>query len=111
MTKYLNITEISTGQKKLIVDDLIVPAYPVFDYKVMYSTPPDLTADVVLDGVSHSHEVLYGAIGEPNNNKLEEVASICIRLGVKCRLQLPIRRTKRQKRHSAWPQTCVDIPL
>ena len=72
-----------TGQKKLIVDDSIVPAYPVFDYKVTYSTPPDLTADVALDGVSHSLEVLYGAIGKPNYNDLEEVASICIRLAVK----------------------------
>jgi alcohol dehydrogenase len=82
LTKYSNITEISTGQKKLIVDGSIVPAYPVFDYKVTYSTPPDLTADGALDGISHSLEVLYGAVGKPDYEKLEEIAGIGIRLAV-----------------------------
>jgi alcohol dehydrogenase len=82
LTRYSNITDISTGQKKLIVDDAIVPAYPVFDYKVTYSTPPDLTADGALDGISHSLEVLYGAIGKPYYDKIEEIAGICIRLAV-----------------------------
>jgi alcohol dehydrogenase len=82
LTKYSNITEISTGQKKLIVDGSIVPAYPVFDYKVTYSTPPDLTADGALDGISHSLEVLYGAISKPDYEKLEEIAGIGISLAV-----------------------------
>jgi alcohol dehydrogenase len=82
LTKYSNITEVSTGQKKLIVDDAIVPALPVFDYKVTYSTPPDLTADGALDGISHSLEVLYGAVGKPNYEKVEEVARTCIQLVV-----------------------------
>ncbi|MFZ2146459.1 MAG: iron-containing alcohol dehydrogenase [Sedimentisphaerales bacterium] len=82
LTKYSNITEVSTGQKKLIVDDAIVPALPVFDYEVTYSTPPGLTADGALDGISHSLEVLYGAIGKPYYDKLEEIAGICIRLAV-----------------------------
>jgi alcohol dehydrogenase len=82
LTKYSNITEISTGQKKLIVDDSIVPAHPVFDYKVTYGTPPDLTADGALDGISHSLEVLYGAVGKPDYEKLEEIAGISIRLAV-----------------------------
>jgi len=82
LTKYSNITEVSTGQKKLIVDDAIIPALPVFDYEVTYSTPPGLTADGALDGISHSLEVLYGAIGKPYYDKLEEVAGVCIRLAV-----------------------------
>ncbi len=82
LTKYSNITEISTGQKKLIVDNSIVPAYPVFDYEVTYSTLPDLTADGALDGISHSLEVLYGAVDKPNYDKLEEIAEVCIRLAV-----------------------------
>jgi len=82
LTKYSNITEVSTGQKKLIVDDAIVPALGVFDYEVTYSTPPGLTADGALDGISHSLEVLYGAIGKPYYDKLEEVAGVCIRLAV-----------------------------
>ncbi len=82
LTKYSNITEVSTGQKKLIVDDAIVPALPVFDYEVTYGTPPDLTADGALDGISHSLEVLYGAVGKPGYDKIEEVAGACIRLTV-----------------------------
>jgi alcohol dehydrogenase len=82
LTKYSNITDISTGQKKLIVDDAIVPPYPVFDYEVTYSTPPALTADGALDGISHSLEVLYGAVGKPYYEKVEEVAGVCIALAV-----------------------------
>ncbi len=82
LTKYSNITELSTGQKKLIVDEAIVPAVPVFDYKVTYSTPPDLTADGALDGISHSLEVLYGTVGRLDYDKLEEIAGTCIRLVV-----------------------------
>jgi alcohol dehydrogenase len=75
LTKYSNITDVSTGQKKLIVDEAIVPARPVFDYEVTYGAPPALTADGALDGVSHSLEVLYGAVGKPNYAKVEEVAA------------------------------------
>jgi alcohol dehydrogenase class IV len=82
LTKYSNITDLSTGQKKLIVDDAIVPPLPVFDYEVTYSTPPDLTADGALDGISHSLEVLYGAAGKSNYEKIEEVAAAGISLAV-----------------------------
>ncbi len=82
LTKYSNITEVSTGQKKLIVDEAIVPAYPAFDYEVTYGAPPDLTLDGALDGVAHSLEVLYGAVGKPNYAKVEEIARECIRLVV-----------------------------
>jgi alcohol dehydrogenase len=82
LTKYSNITDISTGQKKLIVDDAIVPPYPVFDYEVTYSTPPALTADGALDGIAHSLEVLYGAVGKSYYDRVEEVAGIGIALVV-----------------------------
>ncbi len=82
LTKYSNITEVSTGQKKLIVDDAIVPALGVFDYEVTYSTPPGLTADGALDGISHSLEVLYASFGKPYYDKVEEIASVCISLAV-----------------------------
>jgi alcohol dehydrogenase len=82
LTKYSNITDVSTGQKKLIVDEAIVPEYPVFDYEVTYGAPPDLTADGALDGISHSLEVLYGAVGKPGYEKIEEIACACISLVV-----------------------------
>jgi alcohol dehydrogenase class IV len=82
LTKYSNITEVSTGQKKLIVDEAIVPAHPVFDYEVTYDAPPAPPADGALDGIAHSLEVLYGAVGKPHYDKIEEVAVACISLVV-----------------------------
>jgi alcohol dehydrogenase class IV len=80
LTKYSNITDVSTGQKKLIVDEAIVPARPVFDYQVTYSVPPALTADGAMDGVSHSLEVLYGAVGKPHYARVAEIAATAIGL-------------------------------
>jgi alcohol dehydrogenase class IV len=82
LTKYSNITDVSTGQKKLIVDEAIVPAFPVFDYEVTYSLPPAVTADGALDGIAHSLEVLYGAAGQPFYEKTKEIARETIRLVV-----------------------------
>jgi alcohol dehydrogenase len=82
LTRYSNITDTSTGQKKLIVDDAIVPAHSVFDYEVTYSMPPALTADGALDGISHCLEVLYGAVGKPHYQKAKEVADMAIRLAI-----------------------------
>jgi alcohol dehydrogenase len=82
LTKYSNITDVSTGQKKLIVDEAIVPARPVLDHKVTYGTPPALTADGALDGIAHCLEVLYGAVGKPYYAKVKEVASAGIGLVV-----------------------------
>lgn len=83
LTKYANITDLETGQKKLIVDEAIVPIRPVFDYEVTYGAPPSLTADGGLDGIAHSLEVLYGAVGKPYYAQIEKVADVCIQLVVK----------------------------
>ena len=82
LTKYSNITDLKTGQKKLVVDNAIVPARPVFDYRLTFSAPPSLTADGALDGISHSLEVLYSAVGKPEYAAIEAVAIECIRLVV-----------------------------
>jgi len=82
LTKYSNITDIATGQKKLIVDEAIVPTLSVFDYSTTLGAPKDLTADGALDGVAHSLEVLYGAVGKIYYQKMTEVAQECIRLVV-----------------------------
>jgi alcohol dehydrogenase len=82
LTKYSNITDVSTGQKKLIVDEAIVPARPFFDYVVTYGAPPSLTADGAMDGIAHSLEVLYGAVGKPFYDKAAEIAETGIGLVV-----------------------------
>jgi alcohol dehydrogenase len=80
LTKYSNITDLTTGQKKLIVDEAIVPAAAVFQYDVTRTMPPDLTADGALDGHSHALEVLFGAVGKSSYPEIEAVAIEAIRL-------------------------------
>nr|MBC7245370.1 iron-containing alcohol dehydrogenase [Chloroflexota bacterium] len=82
LTKYSNITDVHTGQKKLIVDDAIVPVRALFDYELTKTMPPGFTADGALDGVAHALEVLIGAVGKPYYSKMVEVASEAIRLVV-----------------------------
>lgn len=82
MTRYANITNINTGQKKLIVDPAIVPFRPVFDYRVTFGAPSSLTADGALDGISHALEVLFSAVGKPEYEKVASVACAVIRLVV-----------------------------
>ncbi len=80
LTKYSNITDLRTGQKKLIVDNAIVPERAIFDYGVTVNAPAVLTADGALDGVSHALEVLYGAVDKPHYALMEEVAGETIGL-------------------------------
>lgn len=82
LTKYSNITSVETGQKKLIVDEAIVPGRPIFDHAVTYGTPRAVTSDGALDGIAHSLEVLYGAVGKPTYDRVAEVADSSIRLVV-----------------------------
>jgi alcohol dehydrogenase class IV len=82
LTRYSNLTDLAAAQKKLIVDDAIVPPAAVFQYDVTHSTPAALAADGALDGHSHALEVLYGAVGQPNYEKIEQVALEAIRLVV-----------------------------
>ena len=83
LTKYSNITDVRTGQKKLVVDEAIVPAASLFDYDVTKSMPAGFTADGALDGIAHSLEVLFGAVGKPYFEKMMDVAHECISLVVK----------------------------
>ena len=61
LTKYANITDPAGGQKKLIIDDAVIPDRAVFDYAVTASASPELTVDGALDGLAHTLEVFYGA--------------------------------------------------
>ena len=79
LTKYSNITDPVTGQKKLIVDEAIVPPASVFDFKITLDSPVSLTLDGGLDGIAHAWEVFMGTSG-PAYEKVKEVAELCIRL-------------------------------
>ncbi len=92
LTKYSNITDPVTGQKKLIVDEAIVPPASVFDFKITLDSPMSLTLDGGLDGIAHAWEVFMGTSG-PAYEKVKEVAELCIRLIVE-----GLQRVKKDKR-------------
>lgn len=80
LTKYSNITDLLSAQKKLIVDEAIVPKAALFDYGVTLKTPMDLTLDGGLDGIAHAWEVFMGATGQPYYIKMKEITRACLRL-------------------------------
>lgn len=92
LTKYSNITDPATNQKKLIVDEAILPPASVFDYTVTLDAPMSLTLDGGLDGIAHAWEVLIGMKGAPYE-KMKEVAALCTRLVV-----YGLQRVKKDRR-------------
>jgi alcohol dehydrogenase len=80
LTKYSNITDRATAQKKLIVDEAIVPPEAVFDYDLTQTAPRELTADGAFDGLSHMVEVLYGAVGKPYYDRAARIARVGLSL-------------------------------
>lgn len=73
LTKYSNITDFSTNQKKLIIDDVIIPSAAVFDYSATLSAGRDLTLDGAFDGIAHLLEVFFGAKAE-TIDRIEPIA-------------------------------------
>lgn len=82
LTKYSNITDPVVGQKKLIVDDAIIPPRSVFDYGVTTTQPMNLTLDGGFDGIAHCLEVYFGAPSEIEE-KAGQVAGIGIEALIK----------------------------
>jgi alcohol dehydrogenase class IV len=82
LTKYSNITDPLMGQKKLIVDEAIIPPRSVFDYDVTTTQPMSLTLDGGLDGIAHCLEVYFGAQPEMRD-KVRQVAEVGIELCIK----------------------------
>ena len=75
LTKYSNITDPIKGQKKLIVDEAIIPPRSVFDYMTTLTQPISLTHDGALDGCAHCLETYFGSSGEAET-KAREVAEV-----------------------------------
>ncbi len=74
LTKYANITDPMTGQKKLIIDMAVVPPKSVFDYGVTAGVPQSLTLDGGLDGIAHMWEVFMGATGQEYFCRVKKIA-------------------------------------
>ncbi len=61
LTKYSNITDLKAFQKKLIVDEAIIPPRSLFDYCLTATMSPSFTLDGSFDSLSHCLEVYYGS--------------------------------------------------
>lgn len=79
LTKYSNVTDFATNQKKLIIDEAIVPPRAVFDYRATVSMSPEFTRDGGNDGISHNLEVYMGAKPE-SIDTLEDITLTGIEL-------------------------------
>ncbi len=79
LTKYSNITNIQSQQKKLIIDDAVIPTRSLFDYTLTRSMSVSFTCDGAFDGLAHCLEVYYGACPEAYE-KIEEIALTGIQL-------------------------------
>lgn len=74
LTKYANVTNWETNQKKLIIDEAIVPDLAVFDYADSASMGREFTLIGGLDGYSHLTEVYWGMSEEdPQFKKIEKI--------------------------------------
>lgn len=82
LTKYSNVTDPIAGQKKLIVDEAIIPPRAVFDYDVTMTQPMSLTLDGGLDGIAHCLEVYFGSAPD-GREKVEEICTLGIELCIK----------------------------
>lgn len=61
LTKYSNLTNLQTSQKKLIIDEAVVPPEALFDYGLTVTMSKSFTSDGALDGFAHALEVFFGA--------------------------------------------------
>ncbi|MEA1963644.1 MAG: iron-containing alcohol dehydrogenase [Candidatus Aerophobetes bacterium] len=80
LTKYSNITDPLTGQKKLIIDEAVIPPLAVFDYRTTIGAPYAIRADGALDGIAHCLEVVCGATGKPFFARTMDIAEVGISL-------------------------------
>jgi alcohol dehydrogenase len=64
LTKYSNITDLQANQKKIIVDEAVIPPVALFDYGLTKSMSASFTSDGAFDGLAHCLEVYYGASPE-----------------------------------------------
>lgn len=79
LTKYSNITDFKTFQKKIIVDEAIVPPKCLFDYSLTKSMSTSFTCDGAFDGLAHCLEVYYGASSQ-SFEKIQDIALTGIEL-------------------------------
>lgn len=75
LTKYANVTDVVSGQKKLIIDPVLTPVCAFFDYRMSQSMPLSATIAGVLDGIAHVFESFCSA--KPEQYNLLQSIALC----------------------------------
>ncbi len=60
LTKYANLTDMRTFQKKLFIDPAVVPPAALFDYRATVTMSAEFTMVGAFDGICHLLEVYFG---------------------------------------------------
>lgn len=95
LTKYSNVT-LANGQKKLMVDEALIPAVSMFDYSVTATVPVETSLDGALDAMSHLIEVYFGA-GQ-DHTQLAELVEVGLPLILRSAPRLRLDRTNSEVR-------------
>ncbi|MFW6189460.1 MAG: iron-containing alcohol dehydrogenase [Planctomycetota bacterium] len=81
LTKYANITNTATMQKKLFIDEAVVPPAALFDYRATITMPEEFTKVGAFDGICHILEVFFGTPAtHPRWDTLTEIAEAGLEL-------------------------------
>lgn len=82
LTKYANVTDVFTEQKKVIVDPAITPVCAFFDYRMSSSMPKQATLAGIMDGIAHVFESFCSAKPEQTEQyeKLRQIALCALHL-------------------------------
>ncbi|MHC4592069.1 MAG: iron-containing alcohol dehydrogenase [Planctomycetota bacterium] len=75
LTKYSNLTNMRTYQKKLFIDPAVVAPVALFDYRATVTMPPEFTMVGAFDGICHILEVYFGVpLEHEQAARVEEIA-------------------------------------
>ncbi len=84
LTKYANITNMATMQKKLFIDPAVVPPVAVFDFRATVSMPPEFTKVGAFDAMCHILEVYFGTPAtHPQFATVQQIARVGMELLVR----------------------------
>jgi alcohol dehydrogenase len=76
LTTYTPLTAPAAGQKKLVVDEAIVPCRALFDYDLSATMPIPVTIDGALDSIAHCFEVFSGLPAGAPREKYDLAAAL-----------------------------------
>ncbi len=81
LTKYANVTDMAVPQKKLFIDDAVVPPLALFDYDATATMSREFTAVGAFDGMCHLLEVYLGVPpGDPRLGLVQRIALVGLEL-------------------------------